>query len=89
MSDLTDLNLVSGTELSESQIQGILRQLDLDILNLARDGKLAAARYEIPGGGHVMDRGANLQSLLAAREHFRKLLERLPVIESSQALLDQ
>ena len=45
MADLNDLSSVSGTELTEAQIKGILAQIDLDITNLLRDGKLSALNY--------------------------------------------
>ena len=42
--DLPDLSTLSGTELTPAQLYGILGQIDLDIANLLRDGKLAALR---------------------------------------------
>jgi hypothetical protein len=51
MADLTDLSAVAGDELTESQIRGILAQIDLDIMNLVRAANLqvllaARAHYE-------------------------------------------
>ncbi len=85
MSDLTNLDDVTGQPLTEAQIRGILAQIDLDILNLARDGKLAALKYSTAGdGAPASDRAANLQALLAARKHYETLLQALPVWETSQ-----
>ena len=79
MSDLTDLNNITGTELSSGQICGILAQIDLDLLNLVRDGKLAALKYGMPGaGGAQMDRAENLRALLEARDYYHKLLSSQP-----------
>jgi hypothetical protein len=79
MADLTDLSSVEGTRLSESQIQGILNQIDLDITNLVRDGKLSALNYATGGqAGRSADRAGNLRALLDARAHYQKLLENFP-----------
>lgn len=76
MPDLPDLSSVSGNDLSLEQIRGILNQIDLDVTNLLRDGKLAALKYGISGtGGQSTDRAANLKALLAARAHYEKLLQ--------------
>lgn len=86
MDDLTDLSSVTGEELTPLQIQGILRQIDLDITNLVRDGKLAALKYSVPGqAGQATDRAANLNALLTARAHFQKLLMEQPSWNVSQA----
>ena len=85
MSDLTDLSSVSGDDLTEAQIKGILAEIDLDITNLVRDGKLSALKYAAPGqGGRSTDRSANLKALLAARRHYEVLLKALPGWETSQ-----
>lgn len=84
MADLTDLSSVSGAALTESQIRGILAQVDLDITNLLRDGKLSALKYAFPGkAGRTADRAGNLRALLEARDYYRKLLEGLPGWEVS------
>ena len=84
MADLTDLSSVNGTALTEQQIRGILAQIDLDITNLLRDGKLSALKYALPGkAGRTADRAGNLQALLEARDYYRKLLEGLPAWEVS------
>ncbi len=87
MADLDDLNDVAGNELTEGQIRGILNQIDLDVLNLLRDGKLAASKYTAAGpssGGQKMDRASGLLALLAAREKYEALLRSLPAWEESQ-----
>jgi len=87
MADLTDLSTVSGEELTEAQIRGILAQIDLDITNLVRDGKLSALRYVVGGmEGQRTDRAANLRALLEARRHYERLLESRPAWEVSQAI---
>jgi hypothetical protein len=79
MADLTDLSAVAGDELTESQVRGILAQIDLDIMNLVRDGKLSALKYAVGGAaGQQADRAANLQALLAARTHYERLLSVRP-----------
>ncbi len=84
MTDLTDLSTVSGSDLSESQIRGILAQIDLDVMNLVRDGKLAALKYSVAGpGGQATDRAGNLRALLAAREYYESLLRALPSWETT------
>lgn len=90
MSDLSDLNELDGSALTESQIRAILNQIDLDVLNLLRDGKLAAAKYTTPGpGGETMDRAAGLLALLAAREKYESLLAALPSWQMSQGVDSQ
>lgn len=85
MSDLTNLDGVQGTELGTEQIQGILAQIDLDLLNLVRDGKLAALKYSVGGaGGAQTDRAANLRALLEARDYYQKLLDDRPAWVVSQ-----
>ena len=84
--DLTDLSTVSGTELTDEQLRGILAQIDLNITNLLRDGKLAALKYHDAGQtGRSADRGSNLQALLTAREHYQKILSSRPVWKLSVA----
>ncbi|MCA8997249.1 MAG: hypothetical protein KDA36_09270 [Planctomycetaceae bacterium] len=86
MPDLPDLSTVSGDELTPQQINGILAQIDLDITNLVRDGKLSALKYGIGGAaGQSTDRAANLHALLAARDHYQKLLQASPAWTTSQA----
>ena len=80
---------MSGADLTEDQIKGILAQIDLDITNLLRDGKLSALKYGIPGqGGRSTDRAANLKALLEARRHYQNLLTSLPSWEVSQQAED-
>ena len=66
-------------------MRGILAQIDLDITNLVRDGKLSALRYRTIGeDGQFTDRATNLRALLAARTHYERLLNSLPSWEISQ-----
>lgn len=86
MSDLTNLDNVQGTELSAEQIRGILAQIDLDLLNLVRDGKLSALKYGVGGAaGQQTDRAENLRALLAARDYYHKLGSEQPGWAVSQA----
>lgn len=74
MVDLPDLNSLEGTALTLEQIRGILNQIDLDIMNLVRDGKLSALKYSVGGeAGATTDRAANLTALLKARSHYERL----------------
>ena len=85
MTDLTDLSTVSGDDLTEAQIRGILAQIDLDITNLVREGKLSALKYRTVGrDGQETDRAANLRALLEARRHYERLLAELPAWETSR-----
>lgn len=86
MPDLDDLSTLSAAELTADQIRGILAQIDLDIANLVRDGKLSALKYGLEGpAGRQTDRAANLQALLAARDHYQQLLASHPAWVASQA----
>ena len=79
MTDLDSLEDISGIDLSEKQIKGILAQIDLDITNLVRDGKLSALTYSVGGqAGRTADRAGNLRALLDARTQYQQLLERIP-----------
>ena len=79
MTDLTDLENVSGDDLTEEQIKGILAQIDLDITNLVREGKLSALNYSVGGpAGRTADRAGNLRALLEARTYYQQQLDRLP-----------
>ncbi|TWU11981.1 hypothetical protein CA54_07970 [Symmachiella macrocystis] len=80
MADLSGLSSVSGASLTETQIRGILAQIDLDITNLLRDGKLSALKYAIPGAA---DRAGNLRALLEARSYYQTLLTSRPSWEVS------
>lgn len=79
MSDLSDLDDLTGEDLTESQIRGLLRQIDLDITNLVREGKLSALKYASRGpAGRTADRAGNLRALLEARAYYERLLQALP-----------
>lgn len=79
MPDLPDLTSLAGTDLTESQLKGLIAQIDLDITNLLRDGKLSALKYGLTAQpGQYTDRAANLHALLAARRHYEHLLQTLP-----------
>ncbi len=85
MTDLTTLDDLQGQPLTEVQIRGILAQIDLDITNLVRDGKLSALKYSMgTDGAPATDRAANLQALLAARKQYEALLQSLPAWEVSR-----
>jgi hypothetical protein len=84
--DLPDLSSVSGNDLTDEQLRGIIAQIDLDITNLLRDGKLSALRYGTPGEPSALtDRAANLKSLLEARSQYQKLFEARPAWITTQA----
>ncbi len=90
MSDLTDLSNVSGTELTAEQIRGILGQIDLDVTNLLRDGKLSALKYAVAGkAGANADRGSNLLALLQARTTYQQLLREQEQRESPGWVVSQ
>lgn len=90
MSDLTDLSSVAGTELTAEQIRGILGQIDLDVTNLLRDGKLSALKYAVAGkAGANADRGSNLLALLQARTTYERLLRDQEQRESPGWIISQ
>lgn len=85
--DLSDLSSLSAAELSEPQIRGLLAQIDLDITNLVRDGKLSALKYGVEGpAGQHTDRAANLHALLAARDYYQQLLAAHPAWVATTAI---
>lgn len=85
MADLTNLDSLTGDDLTEAQIRGLIRKIDLNIANLMNDGKLGAARIaENYAGGQSVDRTAALQAMLQAREFYQKLLEDSPTMVISQ-----
>lgn len=85
MPDIADLTSVTGTDLTVTQVQGIIAEIDLDITNLLRDGKLSALKYAIGGPlGRTTDRAANLQALLEARGFYQQLLNNTPVQVTSR-----
>ncbi len=87
--DLPDLSTLHGQPLTPSQLYGILGQIDLDIANLLRDGKLAALRYGVGGAaGAQTDRAANLAALLKAREYYQQLLSCIPMNVVTQGVTD-
>jgi len=89
MNDVAQLSEIEGEAITEPQIRGILAQIDLDVTNLVREGKLSALKYGIPGNaGLQTDRAANLRALLEARRHYESLLRSLPAWELSQANCD-
>ena len=73
MSEIEDFSSITGEELSVEQLRGILLQIDLDITNLLRDGKMAALKYRTGKGGQTADRAGNLKALLEARSHYERL----------------
>lgn len=88
MADLTNLDNVDGSDLTEAQIKGILAQIDLDIHNLMRGGKLATLVYgqgrAQAGTGRWANRAEALRGLREARELYTRMLNSLPAFEISQ-----
>lgn len=89
MSDLPHLDGLEGRDLTETQIQALLAQIDLNIANLLREGKLAALKYHGGGSLPAADRAANLQALLAARQYYAQLLQSLPAWRLAQASCEE
>ena len=86
MADLTDLDSVSGSDLTEEQVRGIISKIDLNIYNLLNDGKLGLARIaENTPGGKEVDRSVAIQQLRELRSFYVDVLQNLnPVIVLSQ-----
>lgn len=84
--DLAGLSGFEAGDLGDAQIKAILAELDLDIANVARGGKFAALKYDVPGAaGRGVDRAANLKALLEARRYYEGLLSSLPGVAVSRA----
>lgn len=85
MADVADLNSLTGDDLTADQIRGILRKIDLNIVNLMNDGKLGAARIaENYAGGQSVDRAASLDAMMKARAYYEGLLRDVPTMVISQ-----
>lgn len=85
MADIANLDSLTGDDLTEDQIRGILRKIDLNIFNLMNDGKLGAARIaENYAGGQSVDRAAALDSMIKARGYYEQLLRDVPTMVISQ-----
>lgn len=80
MADLVSLDSLSGEEISDEQLHGLINQLDLDIANLLRDGKLSALNYGVGraarGTGRWANRGEALQAMTEARQLYQGILDR-------------
>lgn len=85
MADLANLDSLTGDDLTEDQIRGLIRKIDLNIANLMNDGKLGAARIaENYAGGQSVDRAAALDAMLKARAVYQQILEEIPTVVVSQ-----
>lgn len=85
MADLENLDSLTGDDLTEDQIRGLIRKIDLNIANLMNDGKLGAARIaENYAGGQSVDRAAALDAMLKARAVYQQILEDIPTVVVSQ-----
>jgi hypothetical protein len=73
MTDLTTLSDLNGAELTDEKIRGIIAQIDLNIANMMRDGKLGTGKYSTAEGD--VDRSSSLHALLATRSVYEKLLQ--------------
>lgn len=76
MADLTDVSQLSGSSLTDDQIDGILNRLDLRIINLIDgDGKYALLPVEEVGlAGFKTDPTKLLDALLRARKAYGHLM---------------
>lgn len=62
--------------LSDEALRAMIGQIDANVAALMADGKLAAAKYGVGGGGPSADRSAALDGLLNARRAYQELLDR-------------
>ena len=81
VTDVTDFSGVTGQELTADQIRGIVKQLDLDMYNLVRDGKNAGATYRI--GDRMVSKVEWMRQLRETRQYYAELLARLPAIQTT------
>lgn len=80
MADISTLSSLSGEQITTAQIQAIINQIDIDVANLTRDGKLGTAIYSfgrgVKGTGRFTDRAQAMRALLEARTYYEALLHR-------------
>lgn len=84
MPDVSDFNDVSADALTESQIQGIIRRIDLNIYNILRNKWDAVDYAEFGTAGHRQDGTKLLAELREQRKFYAGLLEELPVFEVTE-----
>ena len=78
MTDVVNFDGVEGTDLTADQIRGIITQLDLDLYNLARDGKHAGATYRV--GDRMVSKAEWVRQLRETRQYYAQLLARIPTM---------
>ena len=78
MNDVTSFDNVTGSDLTSDQLRGIIKQLDLDLYNLARDGKDAGATYRL--GDRMVSKAEWVRQLRETRQYYAKLLAQLPAM---------
>lgn len=84
MADVSDFTSVSGEDLTEAQLKGILRRIDLNIYNIL-DGKWSAVDYaEFGGTGHRKDPTKLLAQLRELRASYKAMLDEFPAEEWTQ-----
>jgi len=79
MSDVSHFDDVQASDLTADQIRGIIQQLDLDLYNLARDGKDAGATYRV--GDRTVSKVEWVRELRKTRRYYADLLARIPAAE--------
>jgi hypothetical protein len=78
MADVTHFDDVTGADLTDDQLRGIIKQLDLDLYNLARDGKNAGATYRV--GDRMVSKAEWIAQLRETRAYYQSILDRQPAM---------
>ena len=87
MADITSLDdIVTGRDLTEAEIQGILNRIDLTIYNIMDPArKWASLPYTEHGiEGHSKDPAKQLESLRKLRGFYEGMLNSVPAYQISQ-----
>ena len=81
MADITDFSSVSGEELSEAQILGIINRIDLNVFNILANKWDAVPYAEFGSAGHRKDPDKLLKELRQLRAMYVAKLQEIPAFE--------
>ncbi len=83
MADISSFSGVSGSDLTEAQILGILERINLNIYNLLDNKHTIGFRQEHGTAGFQMDYGQALRELRELKKHYESLLSDVPELQVS------
>lgn len=78
MADVLDFTGVTAEELTEAQIRGIIRRIDLNIYNILADKHGATPYAEFGQAGHRADPDKGLKTLYELRKSYELMLNQVP-----------